>query len=103
MNKQKTKQKTTLFVHILSIFGNSDFSPIRKNTPNKPTTKKTHQKIPAKKNPFWNGKIQSSDKEVLDDKDYLPNESWQSRLRHSSLGFMGLERSHMVDNYGNKC
>lgn len=52
MNKQKTKQKTTLFVHILSIFGNSDFSPIRKNTPNKPTTKKTHQKIPAKKTPF---------------------------------------------------
>lgn len=51
MNKQKTKQKTALFVHILNIFGNSDFSPIWKNTPNKPQPKKL-AKNPNQKKTF---------------------------------------------------
>lgn len=42
-------------------------------------------------------------KKILENKDYFKNKLGQSRLRHSSLNFRELERSHTVKNYESKC
>lgn len=44
MNKQKTKQKTVLFAHILNIFSNSHFFLIWEKKPKQTHNQKTLQK-----------------------------------------------------------
>lgn len=70
-----------------------------KKNPNKPKNpNKTLQNeniLKMKDSELWN-------KKILEDKYCFPDKLEQSRLRHSMLNLMGLEKSHAVDNYKNE-
>lgn len=69
-------------------------NPNKQKNPNK--TLQNENILKMKDSELW-------DKKIPEDKYCFPDKLGQSRLRHSALNLMGLEKSHAVDNYKNEC